>query len=125
MRKLLHWSPAILFAAIVGVVLAGKLGWFGYNTARLKLVNQSATDITEIRVSLYQQPCLIKRLAAGKSSVCRLPVKSDTHYTISWNEPDSGDFEEKAGYVTDGFDFNFQLEFLGDGQIDFKIPESG
>ena len=63
LRKLLHWSPAILLAVIASVALLGKLGWFGYNNARLTLINQSATDITEIQVSLYQEPCRIQRLA--------------------------------------------------------------
>jgi hypothetical protein len=124
MRKFLTWAPAILFLGIIGVVLLSEYGLLGNNTASLKITNRTATDITDIRISIYDQPCEFKRLPTGESNLCELPIESDGHYTITWSESNSADYREQAGYVTHGFDFNHEIVFLGAGAIDFKVVES-
>ena len=124
MRKFLLWSPAILFCAIVGVTLLGQFGWLENYSASLKMTNRSTAEIERIEVSLYQAACQVTRLEPGQSSVCILQIQSDAHYKIAWMEPNSSAYSERAGYVTHGFNFSHELDFLGQGKIDFRLVES-
>jgi hypothetical protein len=123
-RKFLLWSPVLPFIGIIAAVSMGELGWLGHNSASLQLTNQSGTEISNISVSLYQTACTIERLEAAQSTVCELVIEADAHYTITWTEPGTGSFEERAGYVTDGFDFSHELTFLGEGKIDFSLQDT-
>lgn len=124
MRKLLLWSPPILVLGIVAGVLLVNLGGFGSSSASLKLTNRSATEISDISVSLYTRACTIERLQPAQSAVCNLAIESDAYYSITWTESQHADFEERAGYVTNGFDFSHELTFLGDGKIEFSLREA-
>jgi len=124
MRKYLLWSPVLPFIGIIVALSMGELGWFGHNSASLQLSNRSGTEIRNISVSLYATACTIERLEAAQSAVCKLAIGADAHYTITWTEAGNGSFEERAGYVTDGFDFSHELTFLGDGKIDFSPRDS-
>jgi hypothetical protein len=124
MRKILLWSPAILFFGIIATTLMAKLGWLGPNSAHLKMTNRSATEISNISVSLYTTACRIEHLATTQSAVCKLAIGSDSHYSISWTESNASSYQERAGYVTHGLDFNHQLNFLGEGKIDFSVREN-
>ena len=124
MRKFLLWSPAILFFAIVGATLLGHFGWLGNYSASLKMTNRTTAEIERIEVSLYQAACEVSHLEPGQSSICVLQIKSDAHYKIAWVEMNSTAYSEQAGYVTHGFDFSHELDFLGQGKIDFRLVES-
>lgn len=124
MRKLLIWSPAILFFAIIAATLLQQLEWFDSYTAELTITNRSADEISQLRVSLYDTACEVKRLGPGESSLCILRVDADAHYSIAWLEASATAYTEQAGYVTNGFDFRHQLDFLGAGRIDFKFVEN-
>jgi hypothetical protein len=120
MRKFLLWSPVLPFIGIIAALAVGELGWPGHSSASLQLTNRSGTEISNISVSLYQAACTIERLQAAHSAVCELAIKAEAHYTITWTEAGNGSFEERAGYVADGFDYSHELTFLGDGKIDFS-----
>ena len=124
LRKFLIWSPIILFGAIVAGLLARQSGWLPGDSAMLTLTNRSDGAIEKIEVSIRHNPCRIARLEAGQSAACLLPIRHETHYTIDWTEAGSEAYREQAGYVTHGFDFVFELDFLGQGQIDFRLVES-
>jgi hypothetical protein len=124
MRKLLLWSPLILFLGIVLTTLLRNLGWIGNNTASLNMSNKSAVEINEVKVTIDDTPCLVKRLEPGASGSCVLSIESDSHFNISWVESGTTVYSEQAGYVTPGFDFVFQLDFLGEGKIGFALDES-
>jgi hypothetical protein len=123
-KNLFLWSPVIIFLGISGVALFGPYGLFGYNEARLKMINLAAADLTEIKVVLYKEPCEVKRLVSGDSSVCSFQIKADSHYRITWKELNTGIYREEVGYVTHGFDFKHELQFLGNGKVNFKIDGS-
>ena len=123
-RKLFLWGPAIIFLGILGVSFFGQLGWFGYNEASLKITNLTPIDLTEIKVVLYEKPCEVKRLNSGENAVCSFLIKADSHYKISWRESITDIYTEEAGYVTHGFDFRHELQFMGNGKVNFKIDES-
>ena len=125
MRKLLLWSPLGLFLVIVATVLLVNLGWLGHNSASLQISNRSSVEMSEITVTIHDTPCLIKRLAPGASGSCKLAIESDSHFSISWIESGTTAYKEQAGYVTPGFDYVYQLDFLGDGKIAFNLEQSG
>ncbi len=122
-RKVILWAPAIIFLGIVLVAYLSQYNFFGGNTATLSIKNLMPSDVLEIRVILYEEPCVIKNLKAGESTHCTCQVESDSHYKISWKESSQDIYKEEAGYVTHGFDFEHELEFLGNGIVKFKIKE--
>jgi hypothetical protein len=124
LRKLLLWSPLILFLGIIVTVLLVNLGWLGNNSASLNMINKSGVEINEITVTIHDTPCLVKRLGPGASGSCVFPIESDSHFSISWVESGTTGYSEQAGYVTPGFDFIYQLDFLGEGKIGFELDES-
>jgi len=123
-RKLLLWSPLILFLGITVTLLLVNLGWLGHDSASLQISNRSAAEMSQIEVTIHDTPCLIARLGPGESGMCRLPIESDSHFSISWIESGTTAYSEQAGYVTPGFNFVYQLDFLGEGKISFKLDES-
>ena len=125
MRKLLLWSPPLFFLVILATLLLVKFGWPGHDSASLKISNRSAAEMSEIRVTIHDTPCLIKRLAPGASASCKLAIESDSHFSISWIESGTRTYTEQAGYVTPGFDYVYQLDFLGEGKIGFDLEQSG
>lgn len=124
-RRLLVWSPLILFTAIVTILLLKGPGGLANHSASLRITNNSGVEITAIVTSLDDSVCAIERLAPGESGQCRFRVDADSHYEIAWTEAQATAFSERAGYVTSGFDLRHQLEFLGGGRIDFKFEEGG
>ena len=121
MRKLLLWSPLLLFAGIVAATLLGGSGWFSSHSATLQISNRSSATISDISVSLDQASCQIERLQPAASGQCEFRVEADAHYRLSWVEQDARRYQEHAGYVTPGFNFKHAVEFLGDGNIAFKF----
>jgi len=124
LRKLLLWSPLILFLGIIVTVLLVNLGWLGNNSASLNMINKSGVEINEITVTIHDTPCLVKRLGPGASGSCVFPIESDSHFSISWVEAGITGYSEQAGYVSPGFDYAYQLDFLGKGKIGFTLDES-
>ena len=122
MRKFILWGPALIFLVVISAIVLQEFG-LGANSARLEITNRSAIEITDIRVSIYAKRCEFERLRPGDSVVCDLAIETDGNYTITWSEASAGNFSEQAGYVTHGFDFNYELDFLGDGKIDFDFSE--
>jgi len=123
-NKIVRWGPAILFFGILLAVFLDQFGLFGKNTVSLTVTNHTPTDISEIVVVLYKDPCVIQRLTPGKSSVCSFEIEADSHYKISWKESDVNSHMEEVGYVTHGFNFKHELEFLGEGKVNFKNNEN-
>ena len=122
-RKILLWGIVIIFLGILGVTSLGQYGLLGYSEASLKISNLASIELTEIRVILYEKPCEIKRLKSGGKSVCTFKIEADSHYKISWKELSTDIYEEEVGYVTNGFEFKHELQFLGNGKVDFKVDE--
>lgn len=125
MRKLLMWSPLILFLGIMTTLLLVNLGWLGHDSASLRISNRSAAEMSEITVAIHDTPCLIERLEPGASASCNLAIESDSHFSISWIESGTRTYTEQAGYVTPGFDYVYHLDFLGEGKIGFELEQSG
>ncbi len=120
----LQWAPAALFLGIIAVVLLGQYGLFGHNSASLKMTNMGAIELKKIRVELHWETCKVARLAPGETSLCDFQIAADAHYVVSWTESESGDHEEQLGYVTPGFDFVHELQFLGADNVAFKTMEN-
>ena len=120
----LRWAPAVLFLGIIAVVLLGQYDLFGHNSARLKMTNMSAIGLKNIKVELHSETCKVARLDPGESSLCDFQIAADAHYVVSWTESESDDHEEKLGYVTPGFDFIHELQFLGAGKVAFRTREN-
>ena len=120
----LRWAPAALFLGIIAVVLLGQFGLFGHNSASLKMTNMSTIGLKNIKVELHSETCKVARLGPGESSLCDFQIAADAHYVVSWTESESDDHEEKLGYVTPGFDFIHELQFLGAGKVAFKTREN-
>ena len=120
----LQWAPAALFLGIIAVVLLGQYGLFGHNSASLKMTNVGTIELKKIRVELHGETCKVAHLAPGESSLCDFQIAADAHYVVSWTESESDDHEEKLGYVTPGFDFVHELQFLGADNVAFKTMEN-
>ena len=122
-KKIFLWVPAVIFLGIVLVAYLGQYNFFGKNTATLSIKNLTPSDVLEIRVILYEDPCIIRNLKPGESENCTFQIESDSHYKISWIESSEDIYMEEAGYVTHGFNFEHELDFLGNGSIKFNIKE--
>jgi hypothetical protein len=120
----LRWAPAALFLGIIAVVLLGQYDLFGHNSASLKMTNMGTIGLKNIKVELHRETCKVARLNPGESSLCDFKIAADAHYVVSWAESESDDHQEQLGYVTPGFDFIHELQFLGAGNVAFKTREN-
>ena len=109
------------FLVLVVLYVTMRLNLMGAQTAILTLSNHSNNPIVELSVKLYDEPCVVERLAVGKSVACSFSIEQDSHYQLSWQETGSSRFSENFGYVTAGYDFRHRIIFLGAGEVAFKI----
>ena len=123
-KKIISWGPAILSLGIVLAAYLGQFSFFGENTATLTIKNLASLEVLEIKVILYEEPCVIKNLKSGESANCTFQIRSDSHYKISWRESSEDFYMEEAGYVTNGFSFEHEFEILGNGAVRFITKES-
>ena len=97
--------------------------FLGGNNVTLTIKNLAPSEVLDIKVILYEEPCVIRNLKAGESASCIFQVGSDSHYKISGEESSDEIYKEDVGYVTNSFSFEHELEILGDGAVRFKIRE--
>lgn len=122
-RTLFLWLPALIFTAIILFVFLNLSGVFGNNTAHLTVSNRSASELTDIRIYLYEVPCLIPRLLPGEQSLCEFSISRDGHYTIQWKGSERKAHHEEIGYVTGGPDIRQVLSLGNDGKADLRHLE--
>ena len=86
------------------------------NTAVLTITNSSDVMVTNLEISIRDEPCIRSQLLPQTSTKCTFKVNGDAGYRVLWD----GKKAEELGYVTNGMDFQAQLTIYNNGKLNLK-----
>ena len=108
----------------VRIILLSMLVLMGCTSkyeGKFSLVNKSSEPVDHVEVSICGQKSQFSNLKPGETVTGSYAVKGDSHFTIVGQFKSGKKINKEDGYVTNGFDYNHEIEV---GETDVVLKSS-